>query len=231
MLNIDILTQEEMEAVDKLQVQQQAEWNTIPHNGKEVSFLGLDLVVLPGVFPPKEDTALLAQHIRAIDAATVLDVGTGTGALALWAAHHGATSVIAVDISPAAVRNAKQNVERLGLADRIEVRTGHVFSSIAPFESFDIILANLPGRNKTAVDYISAAQWDTEFGAHRALFEGARTHLRHGGIIYMVKANYPDLLEMVTLAEACGYTVTVLDQSTAQEGSPRRYVALSLSHR
>jgi 16S rRNA G1207 methylase RsmC len=149
--------------------------------------------------------------------------------LAIWAAQHGATSVIAVDIAAAAVRNAKQNVERLALERRIEVRTSHVFSSIAPSESFDIILANLPGRNKAAVDDTSAAQWDTNFKAHRALFEGARTHLRPGGFIYMVKANYPDLLEMVNLAETYGFKTAVIGRSTPKEGEPRRYYALSLS--
>jgi release factor glutamine methyltransferase len=196
-LNVDVLTQAEMQAIDRRQVQEQSEWKAIPREGQVVSFLGTELVLLPGVFPPKEDTVLLAKHLPTKGAVTVLDVGTGTGALAIWAAQHGATSVIAVDIAAAAVRNAKRNVERFGFEGHIEVRTGHVFLSIAPSESFDIILANLPSRNKAAVDDTSAAQWDTDFRAHRALFEGARTHLRPGGAIYMVKANYPDLLEMV----------------------------------
>lgn len=229
MLLVDALTQEEMEAIDKRQVQQQSEWKRLPREGQFVSFLGTELLVLPGVFPPKEDTVLLAKHLPAKTGVTVLDVDTGTGALAIWAAQHGATSVIAVDIAVAAVTNARRNVERLGLADRIEVRTGDVFSSIAPSESFDIILANLPGRNKAAVDDTSAAQWDTDFRAHRALFEGARTHLRTGGTIYMVKANYPDLIEMVDLAETYGYEVTALGRSTPEEGNSRRYYALSLT--
>jgi methylase of polypeptide subunit release factors len=228
-LLVDVLTQEEMGAIDKRQAQEQLEWKRIPPEGQVVSFLGTELVVLPGVFPPKEDTVLLAKHLPTRGAATVLDVGTGTGALAIWAAQHGATSVIAVDIAAAAVRNAKQNVERLGLDGGIEVRHGHVFSSIAPSESFDIILANLPGRNKAAVDDISAAQWDTDFRAHRALFEGARAHLRPGGAIYMVKANYPELLEMVNMAETCTYEVVVIARSTPEEGNPRTYYVLSLS--
>jgi release factor glutamine methyltransferase len=218
-----------MEAIDRRQVQQQLQWKAIPREGQIVSFLGTELVVLPGVFPPKEDTVLLAENLPNTGAATVLDVGTGTGALAIWAAQHGAASVIAVDIAETALRNAKQNVERLGFEGRIEVRRSHVFSSIAPSESFDIILANLPGRNKAAVDDTSAAQWDTGFKAHRALFEGARAHLRPGGAIYMVKANYPDLLEMVTLAETCGFEVTVIGRSTPEKGASRRYYALSIS--
>ena len=226
---VDVLTQEEMEVIDTSQVQQQSEWKRIPPEGQFVSFLGIELLVLPGVFPPKEDTVLLAKYLPTMGAVNVLDVGTGTGALAIWAAQHNATSVIAVDIAAAAVTNAQRNVERHGLADHIEVRTGNVFSSIAPSESFDIILANLPGRNKAAVDDTSAAQWDTDFRAHRALFEGARSHLRTGGIIYMVKANYPDLTEMVDLAETYGYEVTALGRSTPEEGNSRRYYALSLT--
>jgi methylase of polypeptide subunit release factors len=227
-LNIDLLTPEEMKAIDQRQARQQSEWKAIPVEGQVVTFLGIELLILPGVFPPKEDTRLLAEHISIGAADTVLDVGTGTGALALWAAQQGAASVVAVDIAEAAVRNAKRNVDRLGFADRIEVRASNVFSSIAPSESFDIILANLPGRNKAAVDDTSATQWDTDFRAHRAMFEGARTHLRPGGSIYMVKANYPDLLEMANLAKTCRYEVAVIGRSFPVENDPRRYYALAL---
>jgi release factor glutamine methyltransferase len=218
-----------MEAIDQRQIRQQSEWKAIPTEGKLMSFLGTELVVLPGVFPPKEDTVLLAQHLHIGGRETVLDVGTGTGALAIWAAQRGAASVVALDISEVAVRNAKRNVERLGFEDRVDIRVSDVFSSVDPPESFDIILANLPGRNKVAVDDTSAAQWDTEFRAHRALFVGARTHLRAGGAMYMVKANYPDLLEMVNLAQSHGWKVTVIGRSTSEEGDPRRYYVLSLS--
>jgi release factor glutamine methyltransferase len=224
-----MLTKGEMEAIDQRQSHQQSEWKAIPREGQIVSFLGTELVVLPGVFPPKEDTMLLAKHLPTIGGMSVLDVGTGTGALALWAAQQGAAFVVAVDIAQAAVKNAKQNVERLGFGNRVDIRTGHVFSPITPSESFDIILANLPGRNKAAYDDTSAAQWDTEFRAHRALFVGAKTHLRSGGTIYMVKANYPDLIEMVSLAETYGYEIAIIGQSVPLEGDPRKYYALALS--
>jgi methylase of polypeptide subunit release factors len=80
-LNVDVLTQKEMEAIDKRQVQQQSEWKRIPREGQFVSFLGTELLVLPGVFPPKEDTVLLAKHLPTMGAVSVLDVGTGTGSI------------------------------------------------------------------------------------------------------------------------------------------------------
>ena len=228
-LGIEVLTQDEMKEIDRRQTLQQAEWKAIPEEGQVTKFLGTELVVLPGVFPPKADSLLLAEHLRLDGVRKVLDMGTGTGALAIWAAEQGAASVVAVDIAKAAVRNAKRNVERLGLGNRIDVRLGSGFDSISKSESFDVILANLPGRNKRADDETSAAQWDTEFRAHRSLLVGAKTHLRSNGRIYMVKANYPDLLELVSLAEAGGYDVAVLAKSTPIDGDPRRYYVLSLS--
>ena len=228
-LEIDVLNQDEMNEIDRRQIRQQAEWKAIPEEGLVTMFLGTELVVLPGVFPPKADSALLAEGLRLEGVKNVLDLGTGTGALAIWAAQRGVASVVAVDISDAAVRNAKRNVERLGLRSRIDVRLGSGFDSVAESESFDVILANLPGRNKRADDETSAAQWDTEFRAHRALLAGAKSRLRPGGFIYMVKANYPDLLEFGSLAEADGYEVAVVDKSTPVDGDPRRYYVLSLS--
>ena len=229
MPSIDVLTPAQMEAIDLRQAKQQSEWKAIRAEGKFVPLLNMELLVLPGVFPPNESTLFLAEHLHISTGSSVLDVGTGTGALALLAAQQGAASVIAVDIAAAALRNAKRNVERLGLGNQVEVRAGHVFSSITKSETFDIIVANLPGRNKAAHDDTSAAQWDTEYRAHQALFAEGRTHLRPGGIIYMVQANYPDILEMIKLAENCGYAVAIMGESIPLQGDFRKYYVLALS--
>jgi hypothetical protein len=55
-----------MKAIDQRQAQQQSDWKAVPRQGQIVSFLGTDLVVLPGVFPPKEDTVLLLRPNRSI---------------------------------------------------------------------------------------------------------------------------------------------------------------------
>ena len=69
----------------------------------------------------------------------VLDVGTGSGILAVAAAKLGAASVTATDIDPLAVDAARQTARRNGLADRIDVRE----ASIPADERYDLVIANL----------------------------------------------------------------------------------------
>lgn len=74
----------------------------------------------------------------------VLDVGTGCGCLAcLTAKTWPHLRVEAVDISPAAVRLAEDNIHRLGLRGQVGVHTSDLFSAL-PGERFDVILANPP---------------------------------------------------------------------------------------
>ncbi len=74
----------------------------------------------------------------------VLDVGTGSGILALAAAKLGAAKVVALDMDPVAVEAARENVALNGLAGRVEVRHG----SVDQIESsaFDLVLANIIAR-------------------------------------------------------------------------------------
>ncbi|GAA2492886.1 HemK2/MTQ2 family protein methyltransferase [Streptomyces gobitricini] len=101
-----------------------------------------------GVYAPQEDTELLAQAarselrtLRAQPRVEVLDVGTGTGALALLAAECGAARVTAVDISWRAVLAARYNAWRHGLP--VVVRHGDLTGPVTG-RRFDLILSNPP---------------------------------------------------------------------------------------
>lgn len=101
------------------------------------------LITLPGVYTPQDDTDLLAGALRREalpPRARVLDVGTGTGALAVAAAKRGA-SVVAVDISRPAVWTARLNA----LLARASVRVirGDLTAPVAG-RTFDLVLANPP---------------------------------------------------------------------------------------
>ena len=80
---------------------------------------------------------LLAEQISGGE--RVLDVGTGSGILAVAAAKLGAAPVVATDIDPLAVDAARQTARQNQLAEQVEVREG----SIPPDEQFDLITANL----------------------------------------------------------------------------------------
>jgi release factor glutamine methyltransferase len=99
---------------------------------------------LPGVYRPQEDTWLLAETLRAAAVpagARVLDVGTGTGLLALVAAGGGAGQVTAVDVCARAVMAARINAWLRGL--RIHVVRGNLLEAFDG-EVFDVIVANPP---------------------------------------------------------------------------------------
>ncbi len=111
---------------------------------------GVPLVVLPEVFNPAvfRTGTLLARAVAAWapplpeGEIRVLDLGTGSGVGALFAARRG-FRVVAVDVNPEAVRCARINALLHHLEDRIEVRQGDLFATVAG-ERFDLVLFNPP---------------------------------------------------------------------------------------
>ena len=98
------------------------EWH---RKGIEVAALGARIHPAHGVFAPTRDEYidLVAETPwpQGIDHPVVWDIGTGTGVLAAVLARRGARAVVATDINPRAVQCARDNVTRLGLADRVAV--------------------------------------------------------------------------------------------------------------
>ncbi|MBT2386590.1 HemK2/MTQ2 family protein methyltransferase [Streptomyces sp. ISL-11] len=98
----------------------------------------------PGVYAPQQDSLLLQEALRREilpPAARVLDVGTGTGALAIAAARQGAAEVTAVDSSVRAVLTARLNA-RLARR-RVRVHRGDLLAPVAGTR-FHLVLANPP---------------------------------------------------------------------------------------
>lgn len=93
-----------------------------------------------GDHPTTAMCAALMEHYGCRNK-VVLDVGTGSGILAIGAALLGAQSVLAVDIDPEAVRVAKENVERNALWHAVTVREGDLLEGVT--ETADMVVANL----------------------------------------------------------------------------------------
>lgn len=117
----------------------------------EAPFRHLTLRVTPAVLIPRPETERLVDEILAwlraagAEAPSLLDVGTGCGAVALACLHELAgLTAVATDVSPAALAVAAANARAAGLAGRLELREGDLFAPIAPGERFDAVAANLP---------------------------------------------------------------------------------------
>jgi release factor glutamine methyltransferase len=105
-------------------------------------FYGLELSVNPSVLIPRPETELLVDLALERDPATLLDLGTGSGAIALAVkANRPATRVVAVEADLAALQTARRNAVKLGL--EIDFRHGRWFEPVAG-ERFDLIVANPP---------------------------------------------------------------------------------------
>jgi release factor glutamine methyltransferase len=130
-------------------------------------FYGLDFQVTPAVLIPREETELLVDLAREFGAARILDLGTGSGCLAIAVAKHlPQAEVTAVDASAAALAVARENAARHGV--KVRFLQGDWFAPLAAAR-FDLILANPP--------YVAEAdphlsQGDVRFEPRAALASG-----------------------------------------------------------
>lgn len=119
----------------------------------EAAFMGLTFRVAPGVLIPRQDTEILCEEAlsRMKPGARVLDVGTGSGALAVSLARLGRDAqVTAVDVSDTALAIARDNARRLGA--QVRFVKSDCFAALAG-ERFDLIVSNPP--------YISREEMET----------------------------------------------------------------------
>lgn len=158
----------------------------------EREFYGLNFIVTPATLIPRHDTELLVELAlqRIPQCGRVLDLGTGSGAIALSIAHaRPDAEVTAVDASSEAFNVAQENARRLNISN-VRLLRSDWFSAL-PGERFDLIVSNPP--------YIAAsdahlAQGDLRFEPRSALASGtdglddirrigaqAKTHLNEGG--------------------------------------------------
>ena len=153
------------------------------------------IVRLPGVFPPHSDTWLLAAVLRRqpqLRGGAVLDVCTGSGAIAVAAALAGAGSVCAVDVSARAVLAARLNARLNGV--RVEALRGDLLDAV-PGRRFDVIVSNPPYLPSVAgVLPARGRARHTEAGAGGRLLldrliDAAPAHLLPGGLLLVTHSS------------------------------------------
>jgi release factor glutamine methyltransferase len=169
----------------------------------EVTFSGLELMMLPEVFCPAygEGSQLLASLIRAASQDRILDMGTGSGALGLLAASQGA-QVVATDISERAVECVRLNGRRLQLDSRVDVRHGDLFECIGSDETFSLVLFNLPFMEGEPQNLLEVAMYDPQWRTMRGFFEELATHLTPNGRALVAFSDCGDIDLLKTVCDA-----------------------------
>jgi release factor glutamine methyltransferase len=182
------------------------------------------LVRLPGVFRPRSDTWMLARAVVSElppgGRGSVLEVCTGSGAVALSAAEAGA-SVTAVDVSRRSVATVRLNAVLRRL--RVEALRGSLFSPVAG-RRFDVIATNPPYVPAPTDELPSRGPeraWDAGRDG-RALIDpicaAAPAHLAPGGVLLMIHSSLCGVEETVVALSAGGLAVDVPVRERGQLG-------------
>lgn len=171
-------------------------------------FFSLDFDVGPKVFIPRPETETLVDRVLAVlrekeaggESPRILDLGTGSGCIAVSLAHELRNAqVTAVDISPDALELARKNAVRHDVADRIRFLTGDLFEPLqreGTSERFDVIVSNPPYVSPLEYEGLMRDVRDFEpelalldrrdhdgLGYYRLIAQGARECLRDGALL------------------------------------------------
>jgi release factor glutamine methyltransferase len=202
------LTEAELAPLREL-VRRRGEGEPLQHLLGTVEFCGQIYVCDKRAMVPRPETEelveMLVSGFRSADGRTrrgegqrseprILDVGTGSGVIALTLATRlPEAKISAVDISDDALTLARENADRLGLADRVQLVKGNLLEGLT--ERFDVIVANLPyiamhDRNSLSREVLhdpEIALFGGEEGDEliRALIEQAPERLAPGGVLAM----------------------------------------------
>lgn len=180
------------------------------------------LWTLPGVYAPQADTYLLAQALRAEELTAdtdVLDVCTGSGALAVLAARMGAR-VAATDISRRAVLTARLNAARAG--QRVRVLHGDLTGPVARYR-FDVVVSNPPyvPAPHPHRSHRPAVAWDAGLGGRQAvdrICAHAGDVLRPHGVLLMVHSGLCGVEESLSRLTDTGLRCAVTHRSRVPFG-------------
>jgi len=170
-------------------------------------YRGLKIKLHPQVYEPAEDTFLLAENLRVKEGDVALDVGTGTGIIALLMAKK-AKFVLGVDINPIAVELAKENARLNGITN-VEFRQSDLFENVEG--EFDIITFNapyLPGEPEEPIDLALVGGESGREVLDRFL-EEFPNYLKENGVVQIVQSSITGIEETLKKLESKGFVAEI----------------------
>jgi release factor glutamine methyltransferase len=186
----------------------------------EFELLGLEWDLLDGVFAPvyTSSTELYSTWVPYPVGGSFLEVGCGAGLTAVLAALRGCSSVTALDISAAAVANARRNAERHGVSDRVRVLRSDMFGGLDADARFDVIFWN-SNYAEAPADFayeteLQHAFFDAGYRSHRAYVSEARAHLNDGGRQLLGFSDLGNRRLLDGFAAEAGLDVRLLEHAT-----------------
>ncbi|WP_156924445.1 N5-glutamine methyltransferase family protein [Derxia gummosa] len=149
------------------------------------------------------------------------DIGTGTGVIAALLARRGVARIVATDLDPRALACAADNLDRLGLADRVTLEAADLF----PAGRASLVVCNppwLPGKPAAPVE---RAVYDPDSRMLRGFLAGLRDHLAPGGEGWLIVSNLAELLGLRAKGELEGWIaaagLSVIDRAEARPRHPK----------
>lgn len=171
----------------------------------------------PTVLGPTSFSVYLLQHTEIHEGESVLDMGTGSGIQAIYAAEK-ASHVLAMDINEIALDNTLKNARKHRVADKISVRGSNLFDALHADEKFDVIISSIP--------YAWNEQTQGNWKLQERFFQAAGKHLNPTGRIYFLTGSLDNLSRTKQLIEENGLKIMRMDMAYApvQELEPIVYV-------
>ena len=182
-------------------------------------FHNIELYVAPGVLIPRPETELLVeiglQEIKRLNTpANILDLGTGSGAIALAIASDASQAILtATDQSTEALEIAKANAKQLKIADRVKFLQGSWYEALEAGASFDVILSNPPyitsqdshlNQGDLRFEPLSAlTDHGTGLSCLESIISGAQLYLNPNGLI-AVEHGFDQSEAVVSLMKLAG---------------------------
>lgn len=182
-------------------------------------FHNIELYVAPGVLIPRPETELLVeiglQEIERLNTpASILDLGTGSGAIALAIASDASQAIVtATDQSTEALEIARTNAKQLKVADRVQFLQGSWYEALEACASFDVILSNPPyiasqdshlNQGDLRFEPLSAlTDHGTGLSCLESIISGAQLYLKPNGLI-AVEHGFDQSEAVVSLMKLAG---------------------------